>query len=332
MKRKMIAATVAASILMALTACRISPPQEKTKIEAGIAIYDEQDVFVQGVIHEVFQTVQENTGEYDDLVLEMNDSGGNQLTQNAQVERFVDLQYQVICVNLVDRTNAAEIINEVKESDIPVIFFNREPAKADMELYDKAYYVGSDAEESARLQAGIVLDAWEKDPESIDTNGDGVVSYVILEGQRGHQDTAIRTEYSVKALEEGGMKLKKVEGGSAGFERGQAADLMERWLNQEGFEVELVLSNNDEMALGALEAIEKCGAKGITVVGIDGTEEGKAAVQEGRMLGTVVSDAKLYAETLLKMIRAVGNGEDVEKSVKYAEGKYVRIPWDIYTG
>lgn len=331
-RKKGIVISAIAFTLAAAAGCQKTAVTEDTRTEAGITIYDEQDVFIRGMIREVFQMVQKEDGSFPDLELEMQDAKNDQTTQEDQIQRYISLQYDVLCVNLVDRTSASSVIDKARQENLPVIFFNRQPVQSDMELYDRAYYLGSDAEESARLQAEIVLDAWRENPGSIDANGDGVVSYVILEGQRGHQDTALRTEYSVRALEEGGMQLKKIEGGSANFERSKAEELMERWLKQDNFEVELVLANNDEMALGALEAIEKCGAKGIQVVGIDGTDDGKKAVQEGRMLGTVVSDQKLYAETLLKMIEAVGKGEDLTEKLEYTDGKYVWIPWEKYTG
>ena len=70
----------------------------------------------------------------------------------------------VICVNLVDRTAAAVIVDKAQAAGVPVIFFNREPVEEDLERWEKACYVGTPAEEAGRLQGGIVLDAWKKDP------------------------------------------------------------------------------------------------------------------------------------------------------------------------
>lgn len=342
--RKMVkSAAVLTAAALCLAGCQKTQEQENKKTEVGIALYDEEDVFLRSIIKNVFELVRDPDEPFADLELEMQDAAADQILQNSQIKRFVDIKCQVLCANLVDRTSAGSIVSAVKEADIPVIFFERQPVEQDIEWYDRAYYLGSNAEDSARLQAQIVLDAWKKDPSAIDANGDGVVSYVLLEGERGHQDAAIRTEYVVKALEEGGMKLKKVEGGSANFDRTQAEALMERWLDQDGFYTELVLSNNDEMALGAVEAIEKqeqtkAGKKkkqkkkmkNIQVVGIDGTDDAKKAVDEGKMLGTVCSDQKLYARTLLQMVEAAGKGESMEENIPFADGNYVWIPWEIY--
>lgn len=273
-------------VMLCLSGCQKTQETEKTKTEVGIALYNEKDAFLGSIIKNVFTVVRDPEEAFDNLELEMQDAAADQLLQNSQIRRFIDIKCDVLCANLVDRTSAGSIVSAAKDADIPVIFFERQPVEQDIEWYEKAYYLGSDAKESARLQAQIVLDAWKKDPSSIDINGDGVVSYVILEGERGHQDAAIRTEYVVKALEEGGMKLQKVEGGSANFDRTQAEALMERWLGQEDFYTELVLANNDEMALGAVEAVEKKQTevkkkkqkqylKNIKIAGIDGTDEAK---------------------------------------------------------
>ena len=76
------------------------------------------------------------------------------------MDKFINQDYDVICVNLVDRTAASTIIDKAKSADIPLIFFNREPVEEDMNRWDKLYYVGAQAEQSARLQAEIVLDEW----------------------------------------------------------------------------------------------------------------------------------------------------------------------------
>lgn len=345
MKKVVRSAAILASAALCLTGCQKTQEPESTRTQVGIALYNEEDAFLQSIIKNVFELARDADEPFENLELEMQDAAADQILQNNQIKRFVDIKCQVLCANLVDRTSAGNIVSAAKEADIPVIFFERQPVEQDIEWYDKAYYLGSNAEDSARMQAQIVLDAWKKDPSSIDADKDGVVSYVILEGERGHQDAAIRTEYVVKALEEGGMKLKKVEGGSANFDRAQAEALMERWLNQKDFSTELVLANNDEMALGAVEAIEKQNrviseknkkknkknkSINIKVVGIDGTDAAKVAVDEGKMLGTVCSDQSLYARTLLEMIEAAAKGENMEESIAYADGNYVWIPWEIY--
>ena len=87
----------------------------------------------------------------------------NQNTQNSQVERLISLGCDALCVNIVDRSAASIIIDKAMDAGIPVVFFNREPVEEDMNRWEKLYYVGADAKESAVLQGQILVDAYKKD-------------------------------------------------------------------------------------------------------------------------------------------------------------------------
>ena len=86
------------------------------------------------------------------------------------------------------------------DAGTPVVFFNREPVEEDMNRWEKLYYVGADAKESAVLQGDILVDAYNQDTRTLDANGNGLVSYVLLEGETSHQDSLIRTEWSIQDL------------------------------------------------------------------------------------------------------------------------------------
>lgn len=180
----------------------------------------------------------------------------------------------MLCVNLVDRTNAAPIIDKAMEADIPIVFFNREPVPEDMEKWDRLCYVGSDARQSAELEAQIILDLWEREPQALDRNGDGVIQYIMMEGERRHQDTVIRTEGTIQALRDGGLELERLDSGIANWDRTQAQALMAGYLDQYGGQVELVICNNDDMALGVADAVEEANLDFHNIVGIDGTAAG----------------------------------------------------------
>ena len=97
---------------------------------------------------------------------------------------------------------------------------------------------------------------------------------------------------------------------------------MEQWLELYPDTIELVLSNNDDMALGAIDALDRAGGKKISVVGIDGTTQGQDAVQSGKMLGTVSSDKTGYANAIFTIAAAVGMGDPIPDEITLDEGKY----------
>ena len=87
----------------------------------------------------------------------------------------------VICVNLVDRTDPTAIIDLAEKNNIPVIFFNRELVEEDLERWTRLYYVGAQAFESGIMQGELAAEAFLTD-QSLDKNGDGIFQYVVLEG------------------------------------------------------------------------------------------------------------------------------------------------------
>ena len=303
---------------------------EKNSIRIGVSLYRGDDTFINNIRGELEKCAKEYEKETGVKVnLDIQDAKGSQNTQNDQVERFISLGCDVMCINPVDRTAASVIIDKAMAADIPVVFFNRQPVEEDMDRWDQLYYVEAAAKESAVLQGSIVVDHYKENPESLDLNGDGVVSYVLLEGESSHQDALIRTEWSVQTLKDGGMPIEKLTGGIANWERSQASALMEQWLEKYPGQIELILCNNDDMALGAIDAMERAGITGISVVGIDGTTPGLEAVESGKMMGTVSSNKELYAGAVFGIASSRALGEEIPAGIELEEGKYFKCPQQI---
>lgn len=301
--------------------------EEKTSIRIGVSLYRGDDTFInnlRSVLEQKAKEYEQETGIK--VTLDIQEAKGNPNTQNNQVERFISLGCDVLCINPVDRTSASAMIDKAIAAKIPVIFFNRQPVEEDMNRWDELYYVGADAKESAVLQGEIIVDIYQKNPEQLDINNDGVISYVLLEGESSHQDSLIRTEWSIKTLQEAGVPIEKITGGIANWERSQASALMEQWLDSDEDKIELVISNNDDMALGAIDAIERLGVQRINLVGIDATNPGKEAVVAGKLLGTVESDKDQYAGTIFRIAAAKAMSEPLDEDIVLEDGKYYWCP------
>ncbi len=336
MKKIMAAAALLAVIAAAafLLAGRNGGEKEKTSIKVGISIYREDDTFISSMMSSLEAYAKELEQEKDiKISLDISNGDENQNTQNEQVERYISLGYDVLCINMVDRAEAATVIDKAEAAGIPVIFFNREPVEDDMYRWDKLYYIGSDAKEQAVLQGQIILDALERHPEEIDINQDGILQYAMLEGEIRHQDSMVRTEWSVQSLRDGGAMPEKVTGGIADWERAQASALTEQWLTDYGDQIEVIICNNDDMALGAADAVARAGLDFHNIVGIDGTPAGRQAVDEGKILGTVVSNLELHAQAIMDFAWAMAVGEEIDtEKWPLIDGKYIRIPQEIYIG
>lgn len=326
MKKRIAALAVA--LLVCLAACGEQGQGEGGALRIGVAVYRGEDTYLTNMTQAMQRDVDawcEETGER--IYVTVSDAQESQSAQNEQIDRFLSLNYDVLCVNLVDRTDAAHVIDRARECGVPVVFFNREPVQEDLQTWDRVYYVGSDARQSAMLQARIVLDLWEEDPAALDLNGDGTVQYVMLEGESRHQDAMIRTEVSVQTLKAAGVPLERVDSGIANWDRNQAAALTEGYF-EEYPGIELILCNNDDMALGAADAVERLALEFHNIVGIDGTPQGLEAVEGGRLLGTVVMDYPAHGETLFRLARALALGENTDE-VDGLRDRSVRVPMYI---
>lgn len=340
MKRKwmyLLAACAGAVILMGLWQYRgneIGRRLQKNSIRIGVLIYRGDDTFI-GTLR---SGLEEKAKEYEQetgikVKLDILDSKGSQITQNSQVERLISLGCDALCINSVDRSSASVIIDKAMAADTPVVFFNREPVEEDMNRWEKLYYVGADAKESAVLQGSALVEAYKKNSRTLDANGNGLVSYVLLEGETSHQDSLIRTEWSIQTLKDGNVPLEKITGGIANWDRSQASALMEQWLKEYPGQIELVISNNDDMALGAIDAMNRAGigANSIKAVGIDGTPAGIKALEDGTLFATVELDKDQYSQAIFDIAWCLSLNQDPGSKVQLTGGKYYWCPQKVLT-
>ncbi|MGL4790197.1 MAG: galactose ABC transporter substrate-binding protein [Anaerotignaceae bacterium] len=295
-------------------------------IKIGVSIYKGTDTFV-ATIMEAFEAEAKKyeleTGTR--LSFEIANAKESQRTQNSQIDRFISLNYDAICVNVVDRTNASSIVDSAMEKNIPIVFFNREPVYEDIFRGENIYYVGTDTKETALMQGEILIDAICKD-SSIDKNNDGIIQYVMIEGEMGHQDAIIRTEVSVQTLKDNEIQTEQIASAVANWDRNQAMAIMENWLNSYRNSIELVICNNDDMALGAIDALEKAGIEGVKVVGIDATVEGIEAVKNGTLLGTVDCNAQEQGKEIFELAISLAETGKVDEKLHFSDNRYIKVP------
>lgn len=299
------------------------------KVKIGVLVYRQDDTFISTILSFLQEAAKEKELESNSkITINIFDAKENQTTQNDQIDKLLGQDYDVLCVNIVDRTAAATIIDKAKNAQIPVIFFNREPVMEDLERWEKIYYVGAIASQSGMIQGKIISDAYEKNPEAVDRNQDGKLQYVMLEGEQGHQDALIRTEYSIKTIVGAGINVEKLANDTANWQKGQAMSKMSQWLDRFGDKIEVVICNNDDMALGAIDA---CYMKKIEnfplIVGVDATAPALEAIQKGDLTGTALNDAEGQAEAILKISYSLALKRNIEDGVRLTKNKYV---WKAY--
>ncbi len=292
------------------------------------------------------------------------DANNSQTTQSEQIQTAVTKGAKALLVNLVTTGSddaAQSIVNLAKNAGIPVIFFNREVSDSVVNAYDNCIYVGTAATEAGELQGDMIGDYLTENFAKTDLNGDGKISYILFMGEKGNNEAIYRTRYAVEnadnKLKTGGFSplafydpnntdkylLDKDGKWSAQAANEGMTTALTAYNAANGNMIELVICNNDNMAEGAITALQsvgyntgKEGAVTIPVFGVDATAAARALIREGKMTGTVTQDGDAMAECLSKAAQNALAGVKLlenfgDYTVDTAAAK-VRIPYGVYTG
>lgn len=300
------------------------------KPKIGVTIYKFDDNFMSFVR----RAIESAAGDKAELIL--NDSQNDQAKQNEQVDLMISKGVQALAINLVDPQAAPTIVQKAKDANIPVVFFNKEPDASVLQGYDKAWYVGTTSSESGVIQGEMIANIWQSNPK-LDKNGDGIMQYVLLKGEPGHPDAEARTKYSVETAVAKGVKVEQLELQTGMWDSVKGKELMDAWLAKHGDKIEFVITNNDAMALGAIQSLKAngyfAGDKYMPVVGVDAIPDALAQIKEGTLAGTVLNDAKNQGLATFELSNNVALGKDPldGTSWKFDENKAVRVPYVAIT-
>ena len=338
--KKLLAIIVHVVILMVcfiLSACTLNTqePIDVNDLKIGVTVYNQYDTFISELTDELVEYVDIMEEKYGiSITLEILSANSNQMTQNDQMNYFIEQECDMVCINLVDRTDVSAIIERGRSADLPIIFFNRELVEEDLQRWHKLYYVGANAFESGIIQGEILIKKLESDFSDVDKNGDGILQYVILEGEAGHQDSVVRTMYVLNTVSEAGYQMEKLGNEIANWNRDQAKTKMAQWIDVFGENIEVVFSNNDDMALGAIDALKEDGyfgeniaLKAPVILGIDGIKPALEAVERDELLGTVLNDSSGQARGMLELAYSVVSGKELDEAYELLDGKYIRLPY-----
>ena len=289
------------------------------------------------------------------------DANGNQTTQTEQVQTAIAKGSSVLAVNIVDTGSddaAQNIVNLAKEKNIPVIFFNRSVNESVIKSYDKCLMVGTDYEMAGHMQGEMIGRYLVENYDKVDLNGDGKISYVMFKGQEGNLEAIARTQYGVedadKILKQAGKpqlqfydeanQNRYLVDQDGTWSSAAATDYMGTILAQYSENannmVELVIANNDEMALGAIAALQSAGynngsGKTIPVFGVDATQAAQARIADGTMTGTIKQDAEGMADALVDVIDNFIEGDNAFDGIdaeNIVDNWRINIPYEKYVG
>ena len=298
------------------------------------------------------------------------DSNANQQTQTDDINTALVTGANAIVINMVESGaigTAETLMNTVAAYGVPAVFFNRAVSTDNDEAanlfksYEKSAFIGTKFDEAGKMQGDMIGEFVLANYEAMDLNGDGVISYVMFKGDEANQEAILRTQYGVenadaKLTAAGKPQLAYYD---AGATTKYHVDMNGTWSNTASFEymstilaqynvangnmIELVICNNDDMALGAVNALTNIGyntgVEGdpvIPVFGVDATDAAKELIAAGRMTGTIKQDAEGMADAVAVITANLVAGKDkfegLNPNYGIVDGWMVTIPYAMYTG
>jgi ABC-type sugar transport system substrate-binding protein len=239
------------------------------------------------------------------VTLQIEDAKDDVSKQLSQVQNFIANGVDAIIVNPVDTSATAAITKAAADAGVPLVYVNREPTDVD-KLGPKAAFVASNEAESGTLETKQICKL---------LGGKGNI--LVIEGQLSNQAAVQRTKdvHEVIATPEcTGIKIVAEQ--TATWDRTQAQNLMTNWLSK-GLTFDAVVSNNDEMAIGAIQAMKAAGidTKKAIVGGVDATQDALASMKSGDLKVTVFQDAAGQGKGAVDAALALAAGKPVDKKV-----------------
>lgn len=248
--------------------------------------------------------------EMEGVDLQVEDAQDDVAKQLDQINNFIASGVDAIIVNPVD-TSATEAMSQAAEAaGMPLVYVNREPINVDA-LPDNQAFVASNEVDSGTLQTMEVC-------RLLAEAGKTEANIYVMMGQLSNQAAVVRTQDIKDVMASGncGVTLNIIDEQTANWSRDEAQNLMTNWLST-GDAFDAVIANNDEMALGAIQALKASGVAmdAVIVAGIDATQDALAAMQAGDQDLTVFQDAAGQGAGSLDAAIKLAKGEAVDQKV-----------------
>jgi ribose transport system substrate-binding protein len=284
--------------LFATAACGAGDPAAqqggKKQLRVGVTVYDMSSFITQG---------QEGMNAYakaNNIQLLWNSAGGDVSTQASQVDQLVNQKVDAIIVVPVQADSLGPQMTAAKNAKIPVIAVNTALS-------------ATGALTSAVLPDDVAAGAQEMEMMAKKLNGKGNI--VVLQGPLGSSPELDRTKGIQQTLAKY-PDITIVAKDTANWKRDEAVNKTKNWLSSFGDRLNGIVSENDDMGLGAVQALSEAGRK-LPVVGIDGIQDGLDAVKNGTFIGSSLQHGRVELATGLAVAQKVANGETVQKKYTY---------------
>ncbi len=268
--------------------------RKSEKIKIGVTMANFDDTFLTYVMDGMKKAAKK----YEDIDIEFVDAKEDMAKQMNQVENFIVQQKDAIIIVPVDTSATGPMTEAVNEAGIKLVYVNRNPGN----LPNDTYFVGTNEIEAGRLQSEFLAEA---------LGGKGKIT--ILMGKLDNEGVLKRTE-GVEEVMSKYPDIEILDKQTGKWQRNEGMMITEDWLNRFGNELTGIASNNDDMALGAIQALKDAGREDVLVVGVDATPDGIAALEAGDLAATVFQDPDAQGGGAVEVAYKAVKGEKVDKS------------------
>ena len=304
--------------------------------KVGVLLFNFNDPYISLVKQSLENIEKENP---DKIRFSFYDSKDNQSIQNTIIDNLIN-NVDLLLVNLVDtkQSTISDIISKANLKNIPLIFFNIEIPINATPSSNNVIVIANDSKIAGAMQGKILVDLWNKNKNVIDKNNDNILQYILLQGKTDNEAAINRTIYSISTLNDNSIQTQQLASTICNWEQECAKNAISSLLLKYGGKIETIISNNDAMAVGAIEALQAYGynngdeKKTIPVVGVDGISQAKELIDNGFMTGTVIQNPNDLANALYSVgLNLVYNKAPLEGTdYKFTEEGIIQTPYYEY--
>ena len=308
-------------------------------VKVAVVVNDINGLYVSEVVKSLKDIQNENEGKVEFTFFSSNEK---QDIQNEIVDGILqDKEFKLLLVELVDINAPQQVIDKVKENNVPIVLFSREPPNKDhIKSYQKSIFVGTVTEQAGMLEGEILVNEWNKNKSLVDKNLDNIMQYILLKGPKDNLEATARSKYSVLTINKLGINTEELGSLYSDWNnKEESKKIMKSLFLKYGDKIEAIIATNDTMAIGAIEALQTIGynngnkEKTIPIVGVDAVPKARELIKKGFMTGTVIQDAHEMANAIYTTGMNLAYVKNPLEGTKYKfddTGVTIRIPYKRY--
>lgn len=333
-------------MIIALTSCGLktikvsSSVNRNNPIKVGVLLYSFEEMYLSLVKKSLEDIEKENADKFQFTFF---DGKANPAIQNQLMNELINKNYDLILLNIFETKKEIleDIVYRARQKNVALILFLSTVPNSDIiKSYSKIAIIAAAIKEQPIMQGKIIVDEWNTNKKGMDKNGDDILQYIMLKGKTDSTLSDTRVKYSIEEINNSGIKTEELATVVCNWNRETAKDAITSLFLRYGTKIEAIIANNDTLAIGAIEGLQKYGynkgnkAKTIPVVGIDALPEAQELIKKGFMFGSVFHNPRILADTIYTVGMNLVNGKSITEGTNYkldSSGIIISASFEAYT-